>query len=330
MKPFAYMRAQSLEEAMASAAEPGTRLLAGGTTLVDLMKLGVEQPARVVDMTALPGLDTVHVDGQRIRLGALVRMASAAVHVDIVRLAPAVSQSLWRAASAQLRNMATLGGNLLQRTRCAYFRDVQAYAECNKRAPGSGCAARQGITRNHAIFGASASCLATHPGDLAVALVAFDARIEITGRERRLVAVRDFFRIPGDTPQAENQLRPGELITAVEIPLTAGLQRSHYLKVRDRSSYEFAVVSAAAGIVLEEDGRTVRTAHLAAGGVGTVPWRLPGVEQALMGRPFTEAAVRAACADASAGAEPTAHNRHKAVLLPRVAARALMAAGGMA
>lgn len=330
MRAFDYARPDDLPAALREASMAESRFLAGGTTLLDLMKCGVEQPARLVDIDRLPGLAAVSAEDGVIRIGSLARMAAVADHAAIRSLAPAVSESLWRAASPQLRNMASIGGNLMQRTRCSYFRDPAAYPACNKRNPGSGCAALEGLNRNHAILGASEACIATYPGDLAVALVAFDATLRLRGDVERSVPVESFYRLPGDRPDLEHELAAGELILGVEIPVTAALRRSHYLKVRDRASYEFAAASAAVGLELEADGRTIRAARVALGGVATRPWRARAVEAALAGRPLEEASLRAAAALAVEGATPRAHNGFKVELAPRVVARALMMAGGIA
>lgn len=330
MKSFDYLRADALAAVHAQALQPGTKILAGGTTLLDLMKLGVECPARVFDITRLAGMDAIVVTADVIRIGALAKMAKVADHAGIRHAAPAISESLWRAASAQLRNMASIGGNLMQRTRCTYFRDPGAYANCNKRNPGSGCAAIGGVNRNHAILGVSSSCIATYHGDLAVALAAFDARIIVSGSAERSIAIDDFFLLPGATPHLENTLQAGELIVAIEIPRSKALQRSHYLKVRDRASYEFAAASAAVGLELDADGRTIREVRIAIGGVATRPWRLRAVEAVLKGQPYDEATLRAAAAGAVSSATSSGHNAYKIDLAPRVVARALMHAGGMA
>lgn len=330
MNQFDYLRADDITSALAEASQPGTRFLAGGTTLVDLMKLNVERPARIIDITQLPGLDAIEVSSTRIRIGALAKMSKVADHVGIKTAAPVLSESLWRAASAQLRNMATIGGNLLQRTRCTYFRDPIAYPNCNKRTLGSGCAALAGINRNHAILGTSEHCIAVYPGDFAVALMAFDGRIIVRGKRERIITPDSFFLLPGKTPQNENTLLPGEIIVGIEIPRSASLKRSHYLKVRDRASYEFAAASAAVGIELEDDGRTIRDVRIAMGGVATKPWRLRTVEAALKGKMLDEATLRRAAAGAANGARSQGHNEFKIALAPKVVARALMKAGGIA
>lgn len=332
MRAFDYQRASDLDAAQQGANQPGTRFLAGGTTQIDLMKCEVERPARLVDISHLPGLDAIHITHDHLLLGALAKMSHVADHPQVRDAAPALADSLSLAASAQLRNMATLGGNLLQRTRCSYFRDPQGYRACNKRQPGSGCAAMDGVNRNHAVLGTSAHCIATYPGDLAVALTAFDAELHLRAVDGavRQVPISSFFWLPGDRPDIEHDLSPGELITAIEIPASAALRRSHYLKVRDRASYEFAAASAAVGLDLAEDGRTIREARVALGGVATVPWRAREVEQALQGQPLEEAVLRRAAELATQGAVAHAHNGYKITLIPRVIARALMTAGGLA
>ncbi|QMV75721.1 xanthine dehydrogenase family protein subunit M [Comamonas piscis] len=320
--------------ASAEAAKPDTKLLAGGTTLLDLMKLNVERPSRVVDITRLTGLDRIEVTGSVIRIGALAKMSKVADHGAVKDAAPALSESLWRAASAQLRNMASIGGNLMQRTRCMYFRDPGAYPNCNKRNPGSGCAALDGINRNHAILGTSDACIAIYPGDFAVALVAFDARVivkgAIRGENERTIPVDDFFLLPGQTPHLETRLAPGEMIVGIEVPRSATLKRSHYLKVRDRASYEFAAASAAVGLEMEPDGKTIREVRIAVGGVATKPWRLRAVEASLQGKTLDEATLRAAAAATAVGAKASGHNAFKIDLAPKVVARALMTLGGVA
>lgn len=324
MRAFDYGRASDLADAIGQGAVPETRFLAGGTTLLDLMRCGVERPARLVDIGRLGGLDGIEIGDDVIRIGGLARMSCVADHPGIRQSAPALSESLLLAASPQIRNMATLAGNLLQRTRCTYFRDVAGNAHCNKRLSGSGCAAIGGVHRNHAILGGSEACIATYPGDLAVALVAFDAMLRIEGPRPRIVRVEDFIQLPGDHPDVENDLASGEVITAIEVPVTTALRRSHYLKVRDRASYEFAAASAAVGLDLAPDGRTIREARVALGGVATKPWRARSVEAALQGLPFDEATVRRAAELAVEGAKSLHHNAYKTVLAPRVVARALL------
>ncbi|MER8396814.1 xanthine dehydrogenase family protein subunit M [Mesorhizobium sp. M1348] len=330
MRTFEYLRAEDAATAVAEAAKPETLFLAGGTTLLDLMKLNVERPARVVDITRLSGLDTIEVSADVIRIRALAKMSKVAAHADIKEAAPVLSESLWRAASAQLRNMASIGGNLMQRTRCTYFRDPGAYSNCNKRSPGSGCAALEGVNRNHAVLGTSDVCIAIYPGDFAVSLVAFDATVIVRGASERKIPVDEFFLLPGDTPHLEHQLAPGEMIVGIEIPRSAALKRSHYLKVRDRASYEFAAASAAVGIEMEADGKTIRDVRIAVGGVATKPWRLRAVEDALKGKTLDEATLRTAAAAAVDGAKSRGHNAFKIELAPKVVARALMTVGDIA
>lgn len=330
MRSFDYIRVDEIPAAISAGAKPETRFLAGGTTLLDLMKLNVERPVSVVDITHLPGLDVIEVGDDVIRIGALAKMSKVADHPGIKDAAPVLSESLWRAASAQLRNMASIGGNLMQRTRCTYFRAPGAYANCNKRNPGSGCAAKSGINRNHAILGISDACIAVYPGDFAVALVAFDATVIVRGPVERRVPIDRFFLLPGTTPHLEHALAPGEMIVAVELPRSPALKRSHYLKVRDRASYEFATASAAVGVELADDGYTIRDVRIAVGGVATKPWRLHAVEAMLKGKRFDEATFRTAAAAAVKGARSSGHNAFKIELTPKVIARALMTAGDMA
>ena len=330
MRAFDYIRASDIDSARQAGGMPETRFLAGGTTLLDLMKCGVERPARLVDISHLQALDQITVDDRKVHIGASAKMSQVAANNRIQTEAPVLSEALWRAASPQLRNMASIGGNLLQRTRCTYFRDPAAYPACNKRNPGSGCAALDGFNRNHAVLGVSDACIAIYPGDLAVALVAFDARIPIRGATDRQVIADDFYRLPGTRPDIEHGLQDGELIVAVEVPVVPALRRSHYLKVRDRASYEFAAASAAVGIEFEDDGRTLKDVRIALGGVGTKPWRAREVEQALIGQPLSEKRVREAALHVVEGARAREHNGFKIVLAPRVVARALMTVGGLA
>jgi xanthine dehydrogenase YagS FAD-binding subunit len=312
MRPFELTAPTTVEDALAAS---GT-FLAGGTTLVDLMKLNVLTPQQVLDINGLPlrGIDA----GDGLRIGALERMADIAAHPDVY---PVISEALSASASQQLRNMASIGGNLLQRTRCGYFRDVQM--PCNKREPGSGCPAVSGVNRMHAVLGTSDSCVATHASDVAVALVALDAEIRLASTSgTRTVRLADFYRTPGDTPEVENDLRPGELITEVVVPRLDWARRSTYVKVRDRQSYEFALCSAAVALDIR-DGRVV-DARVAVGGVATVPWRLTGVEAALRGKPATEESFAAAAAGAAEGAKPLSGNGFKVALLRRTVVRALI------
>ncbi len=331
MNNFEYVRATAIPDALRAVADQaGSRFLAGGTTMVDLMKCGVEVPSALIDITRLPGLDTIEAGPASVRIGALSRMSDVADHPIIRKEFPVLSESMWRGASAQLRNMATIGGNLMQRTRCGYFREPGVYGACNKRNPGSGCAALEGVNRGHAVLGTSPSCIATNPGDFAVALVAFDATVYVENGKPRRIPIDDFFLLPGDTPDIEHPLSSGELIVAVEVPTSAALRRSHYLKVRDRESYEFAAASAAVGLELEADGRTIRDVRIALGGIATKPWRARAVEGALVGRTFDEPTVRAASRLATEGAVDHGENRFKIDLAPRVLARALLTVGGIA
>jgi xanthine dehydrogenase YagS FAD-binding subunit len=318
MYPFRFDTATD-EAAALEAGAQGARYLAGGTTLVDLMRQTVERPERVVDINALPhrGID---MNPTRLRVGALVRMSELAANRDVRQQFPVISQALELSASAQLRNMASIGGNLMQRPRCLYFRDVSA--PCNRRTPGSGCGAIGGRNRTHAILGTSDQCVATHPSDLAVALTALDATVIVKDRDgAHPIRIGDFFRQPGNTPDQEHTLRPGQLITAVEVPVRPDTRRSGYLKVRDRQSYEFALCSAA--VALEVSGGVVRAARVAVGGVGTVPWRLPAVERRLLGRPASPQLWTDAASVAADGAKPLSENGFKVQLLKNTVARQL-------
>ncbi|MDQ0834568.1 xanthine dehydrogenase YagS FAD-binding subunit [Streptomyces achromogenes] len=323
MHPFSFTKVSDTREAL-DAARDGGRYIAGGTTLVDLMRETVERPETLVDISGLPLGEVTVTRRGGLRIGALVRMAEAAAHPKVRSLYPVISQALELSASAQLRNMATIGGNIMQRTRCTYFRDVSA--DCNKREPGSGCAALHGVNRTHAILGTSDDCVATHPSDAAVAFAALEAQVHLLGPDGgRQVPFAGFLLKPGSTPNREQALRRGELITAVEIPALPRPLRSGYLKVRDRQSYEFALASAA--VALHIRGGVIRDAYVAAGGVGTVPWKLPAVEAALVGerpsdRLWAEAADRAAN-----GARPLQHNRFKVELLKRTVERQLRTVG---
>lgn len=339
MRPFSYDRPATAEQAVLAAASgaiagggstqesaPAT-FLAGGTTLIDLMKLDVLRPTALVDLTAVPGMDGVQATDAGLRLGALARMAEVADQTEVRRTYPVIYGALWQAASAQLRNMATMGGNLLQRTRCAYFRDT-SWPACNRRNPGSGCQALQAPNRMHAVLGTSDACIATYPGDLAVALVALDASVETLGLNgARQVPVAGLHRLPGDTPHLETTLQPGELITAITVPAGAHTRRSLYRKVRDRESYAFANASAA--VALDLDGGTVRDARIALGGVATVPWRARAAEDALRGRSLDEAAATEAARIAFADAEGHGDNDFKIPLGQRTLARALLDAAAM-
>ncbi|HZF35738.1 MAG TPA: xanthine dehydrogenase family protein subunit M [Candidatus Angelobacter sp.] len=329
MKVFDYARPRTIAEAIAAAAEPGSVYLAAGTNLLDLMKGGIARPDRVVDVTRLPGLDRIErlPDGG-IRIGALVRNADLAQDPDFARTYPAVAEALLSGASAQLRNAATVGGNLLQRTRCGYFHDVAS--ACNKRNPGSGCAARDGENRLHAVLGWSEACIATHPSDFCVPLVALDAVVEIEGRSgRREIALEDLHRLPGHTPELESALEPGDLIVAIRLPAEAAAFSAHarYLKLRERTSYAFAVVSAAAALDIE--GGRIRQARIALGGVAPKPWRARAAEDVLTGSAADESGFRRAAAAALADARPSGDNAFKIELAKRIVLRALaLAAAG--
>jgi xanthine dehydrogenase YagS FAD-binding subunit len=324
MHPFSYTKAADTRQAL-DAGRDGGRYIAGGTTLVDLMRETVERPGALVDISALPLRDIMVTPGGGLRLGALVRMSEAAAHRKVRVLYPVISQALELSASAQLRNMATIGGNIMQRTRCTYFRDVTA--ACNKREPGSGCAALHGVNRTHAILGTSDDCVATHPSDVAVAFTALEASVHLIGSAgERTVPFADFLLRPGSTPNREQALRQGELITAVEIPALPRPLRSGYLKVRDRQSYEFALTSAA--VALHISGGVIREARVAAGGVGTVPWKLSAVERQLLGQRPSDALWTQAAEQAADGARPLQHNRFKVELLKRTVERQLRVVGG--
>jgi xanthine dehydrogenase YagS FAD-binding subunit len=316
--PFRYTKATDEQSALAAAAS-GARYIAGGTTLVDLMRETVERPEAVVDINALP-YTSIDLRPANVRIGSLVRMSDLAAHPGVRKQIPMITEALELSASAQLRNMASIGGNLMQRPRCLYFRDVSA--PCNRRDPGSGCAAIGGRNRTHAILGTSEQCVATHPSDLAVALVALDAVVVArnTGGERR-IAIADFYRQPGTTPEQEHTLRPGELIVAVDVPIGPEARRSGYLKVRDREAYEFALASAA--VALDIAAGTVHTARVAVGGIATVPWRLPAVELALRGQPVSAEVFRNAASLAADGAKPLSENGFKVELVKRTVERQL-------
>ncbi|WP_296253815.1 FAD binding domain-containing protein [Pseudomonas sp. UBA4194] len=320
MQTFTFNRASSADQAIALAADAQVRFIAGGTTLTDLMKLGVEHPARVVDINRLPLAEVLPNPDGSLSIGALVRNSDLANHLNVKQDYPVLSQALLSGASAQLRNMATTGGNLLQRTRCMYFRDN--LSPCNKREPGSGCSAIDGNNRTLAIFGTSDRCIATNPSDMNVALTALEAQIHIKGSGgERIVPIGDFFLQPGQTPERETVLQAGDLITQVTLPKPMANARSAYLKLRDRASYEFALVSAA--VVLQiEDGR-VRQARVVLGGVGTVPWRALEAEQALVGAPASEATWQAAAEAAVRNAKPQSENGFKIELAKRCVAHAL-------
>lgn len=320
MQAFSFATVAGLESAAAAARIAGTKYIAGGTDLLQLTKDEVETPRRLIDLETLP-LSRIEVTPSALRLGAMARMSDVAADPTVQEKCPVLAEALLASASPQIRNMGTMGGNLLQRTRCGYFRDI-GFA-CNKRDPGSSCPAIRGENRMHAILGGSDHCIATHASDMAVALVALDASVELVSAEggRRTVKVESLHLLPGSTPEQETVLTPGELITAISVPIGPEAQRSHYLKVRDRASFEFAVVSAA--VALQVDGGAVRAVRIAAGGVGTKPWRLPEVERALLGQPVSEQTLRAASELAGVGARTSPQNAFKLTLLRRTVFRAL-------
>jgi xanthine dehydrogenase YagS FAD-binding subunit len=326
MAEVGYIQVLDVDAAVAAlVVEDQPMLLAGGTSVVDFMRVGVFAPRTLIDINALQLAD-IQADEDGLQLGALARMSDVAADSTVRRFVPMVSQALELSASAQLRNMASLGGNLMQPTRCPYFREP-GFA-CNKRFPGSGCSALDGHNRAHAVLGGSDNCVATHPSDFAVTLAALDAQIELRGPGgARTVSIGEFYRLPGDTPQLENDLQPGEIITTISAALPAGSAYSHYLKVRERASYEFAVVSVAA--VVEIVAETIAHARIAFGGIGTVPWRDHDAEEALAGLNVGDGqALRAAADAALAGARPLAYNGFKVELSRRALVRAVQTAGG--
>lgn len=322
MQPFRYSEAKSVESAVSGASREA-KFIAGGTTLVDLMKLNVEKPSALLDINGLP-LDRIEStsDGG-LKIGALVRNSDLAWNTDVKQRYTVLSEALLSGASAQLRNMATTGGNLLQRTRCYYFRDTNY--KCNKREPGSGCAAIDGFHRIHAILGASEHCIATHPSDMAVAMMALEATVHTRGpKGERSIALDDFYLLPGSTPDKETVLEPGELIAYVTLPALPQGIRSHYLKLRDRASYEFALASAA--VVVKVVGGKVAYARVAMGGVGTRPWRSKEAEEALHGREVNEKTFRVAAEAALKPAKPLRDNAFKVELAKRAIVRTLLVA----
>jgi xanthine dehydrogenase YagS FAD-binding subunit len=328
MRAFSYARPDTPSDAVHALVDgdAATRIIAGGTTLYDLMKLDIEAPTRVVDVTGLIELASFDTSGEReLIFGALARMSDVAADPRLLRDYPALAESLQKAASQQLRNMATIGGNLLQRTRCAYFRGGEPFT-CNKRTPGSGCAAIGGLDRGHAVLGVSDACIAVYPGDWAVALVAFDAEIDVLGPHgQRTIPVEALHREPGSTPHRETVLASNELILRVRVPATPLGRGSTYHKIRDRESYAFALASAAAAVRLENG--IVREARIALGGVATRPWRSREAERAILGRSLTLEAARAAGTAAFTTAVPGRHNGYKIELGTRTVADALLIAG---
>ena len=328
MNPFEYRRSEDAEAALDAISGAGSaKFLAGGTNLIDLMKNGVEQPARVVDINHLPLGNIEETAGGGLRLGALARNTDTANHPLVRRKYPLLSQAILSGASPQLRNMATNGGNLLQRTRCPYFMDT-GFPQCNKRNPGSGCGALEGFHRTHAILGTSEACIATHPSDMCVALAALEAKVRVRGpRGERIIPFSEFHRLPGSTPQIDTNLQPNELILSIDLPASPYAAHSHYLKIRDRASYDFALVSVAAALDL--DGRTIRSARIALGGVAHKPWRANEAESALAGRNPATAVFEAAASEALANARPYRDNAFKVEMTKRAIVRALSIAGGL-
>jgi xanthine dehydrogenase YagS FAD-binding subunit len=329
MRPFSYVRASDpAAAARAVAANPQAKFLAGGTNLLDLMKEDVERPTELVDLTRLRLADIRATGAGGVSIGAVATNATTANHPLIRQRYPLLTQAIVAGASGQLRNMATNGGNLLQRTRCQYFYDTAM--PCNKREPGSGCGAREGINRIHAILGWSEQCVATYPGDMANALYALEAVVRVRGADgrERTIPIDEFHRLPGDTPQRDANLEHGELIVAIELPPSRFAGNSHYLKVRDRASYAFALVAVAAA--LELDGGTIRQARVVLGGVAHKPWRNREAEAALAGQPLTDASFQRAAEAALRDARPLEHNAYKVELAKRAIVRALTRAGRLA
>lgn len=325
MHPFSYTQVVDEMSAIAAVVPQGQAIyIAGGTDLIDLMKLDVQTPMHLVDINALP-LGNIEVQGDGVRIGALARNSDVAFHALIRERYPLLSEALLSGATPQLRNVATIGGNLLQRTRCSYFRDTTT--PCNKREPQSGCSALDGYNRSHAILGGSAYCIATHPSDMCVALVALDAVVQTHGpKGERTIPVADLYLLPYDHPERETVLEHGELVVAVDLPASPFAARSRYLKVRDRASYAFATVSVAAALDIQ-DG-IIRAARIALGGVAPKPWRAYEAEKILVGQPPQEAVYRAAAVEATRGTQPQRYNAFKVELTQRTIVRALVAVGG--
>jgi xanthine dehydrogenase YagS FAD-binding subunit len=324
MERFTYAAPRTVKDAVLElSSSENVKVLAGGTTLVDLMKNGVERPQRLIDVTGIRELNEFAIDGDELRFGALVRMSAVADHPEIKRRHPILSEALWRGASQQLRNMATLGGNVLQRTRCAYFRDPQY--PCNKRQPGTGCAAIDGINRGHALLGTSEFCIAVYPGDWATALAAVDASFDtMSPRGARTISIHDLHVEPGRSPDVEHTLVADELIVRTRIPTQSAYRASTYQKIRDRASYAFALASAA--VALDIQGDLVRDARIAIGGVATRPWRARDAEQSLIGRRLDERAARHAGELAYVNAHTTPQNAFRVPLGIAAVERALMIA----
>ena len=327
MQPFSYKKVRQADNAVALVApEAQATYLAGGTSLIDLMKLNVQTPEQLVDINPLQ-LSKIEVQNNRVRIGAMARNSDVAYDTTIRERYPVLSEALLSGASPQLRNMASVGGNLMQRTRCYYFRDTAF--PCNKRVPGSGCPAINGYNRIHAVLGGSENCIATHPSDMAVAMMALDAVVQTRGpKGDRSIPIADFHLLPGDTPNRETVLDHGELIVAVDLPTAPFTARSHYLKVRDRASYAFALVSVAAALEIQ-DG-LIQSARIALGGVGTKPWRAYEAEKVLIKKPLHRETFQAAALAAVQGAKPQTYNGFKIELAKRTVVRALATVGGMA
>jgi len=319
MNPFSYSKPTDVSQAV-NLAGPATRFIAGGTNLLDLMKENIARPEHLIDITGLPLTDIQETASGGLMIGALVSNADLAWHPLIESRYPLLSQAVLAGASPQLRNMASTGGNLLQRTRCYYFYD--STVPCNKREPGTGCPAKDGLNRIHAILGASEDCVATHPSDMCVALAALEAVVHVQGRAgKRQIEFADFHRLPGNTPERDNQLAEDELITAVELPAAGFAAHSHYLKIRDRASYAFALISVAAA--LELDGEIIRDVRLTLGGVAHKPWRDKAVETSLKGQAVSREAFVGAADAMLRDAQPLEHNAFKIKLARRAIVRAL-------
>jgi len=329
MDAFSYVRPADVAEAVRAGGASDARYIGGGTNLLDLMKGNVERAGTLVDLTKLPLADVTPIDGGGVRIGALVRNSDLASHAEVRKRYPLLSAALLNGASQQLRNMATVGGNLMQRTRCHYFTDI-GFAACNKRKPGSGCAAIGGFNRQHAILGASPSCIATNPSDMNVALAALEAVVRVQGPNgERRIAFEDFHRLPGDTPERDTNLAPGELITSIDLPANGFAAHWHYLKVRDRASFAFALVAVAAALDIDDAG-TVRDARIALGGVAHKPWRARETEKQLIGKRLDADLLATAANAAVADAKPHRDNAFKMKLAPAAIVRATRIAGGLA
>ena len=336
MVPFAYSRAADLQTAVATGARHrsdeantlGGDFFAGGTDMMQLMREGVRNPGQIIDICSLPHLSHIESNANGLHLGALARMSDAAAHPDVRAHYPVIAEALLASASPQVRNLATLGGNLLQRTRCGYFRDV--VMPCNKREPGSGCPALNGQNRLHAILGTSEHCIATYAGDFANALLVLDAQVHVSGPHgARVAPLAELHRLPGNTPHIETQLEPGELITLIDVPASTAASRSHYLKVRDRATFEWSIASAAVALELDSSG-IVRDVRIAVGGVATTPWRLPGAEAVLKHKKLDLAICEHAGSVSADGAVTRRQNTYKKHLIQRTVTRALAETGGLA